>query len=102
MRFMSFGNIKRWELITLGAAAAAAIALRVLEENGVLSVPRVPAIIALMVFVGVFFLRRPAAIAVEYARTKKLDPDKRSTFVIDVVFALIAEGVLVWLLVSSK
>lgn len=99
---MSFGNLKRWELITLCAAAAAAIALRVLEENGILSVPRTPAIIALMVFVGVFFLRRPAAIAIEYARTKKLDPDKRSTLAIDVVFALIAEGVLVWLLLSSR
>lgn len=99
---MSFGNIKKWELITLGAAAAAAIALRVLEENGVLSVPRVPAIIALMIFVGVFFLRRPAALAFEFIKTKKLDKDKRSTLVIDVVFALIAEGVLVWLLVSSR
>lgn len=99
---MSFGNLKRWEIITLCAAAAAAITLRVLEENGVLSVPRVPAIIALMIFVGVFFLRRPVAIAVEYARTKKLDPDKRSTLAIDVVFALIAEGVLTWLLVSSR
>lgn len=99
---MSFGNIKRWELITLGAAAAAAIALRVLEENGVLSVPRVPVIIALMIFVGVFFLRRPAALAFEIIKTKQLDKDKRATVVIDVVFALIAEGVLVWLLLSSK
>lgn len=99
---MSFGNIKKWELIMLGAAAAAAIVLRILEENGVLSVPRVPAIIALMAFVGVFFLRRSVAIAIEYARTKKLDPDKHSTLAIDVVFALIAEGVLVWLLVSSR
>lgn len=99
---MSFGNIKKWELITLGAAAAAAVTLRILEENGVLSVPRTPTIIVLMAFVGVFFLRRPAAIAVEYARTRKLDKDKRSTVVIDVVFALIAEGVLVWLLLSSR
>lgn len=101
MRFMSFGNIKRWELIALGAAAAAAVALRVLEENGVLSVPRAPAIIALMVLVGVFFLRRPAAIAAEYLRTKKLDTDKRSTVVIDVVFAVIAEGVLSFLLITG-
>lgn len=101
MRFMSFGNIKRWELITLGAAAVAAVALRVLEENGVLSVPRAPVIIALMIFVGVFFLRRPAAIALEYLRTKKLDTDKRSTIVIDIAFALIAEGVLSFLLIMG-
>lgn len=99
---MSFGNLKRWEIIVLGIAAAAAVVLRVLEENGVLSVPRIPAIIFLMVFVAVFFLRRPAAIAVEYARTKKFDKDKRSTVAIDVAFALIAEGVLVWLLLSSR
>ncbi len=99
---MSFGNIKKWELITLGAAAIIAVALRVLEENGVLSVPRAPAIIALMIFVGVFFLRRPAALAFEFIKTKKLDKDKRATILIDVVFALIAEGVLVWLLLSSR
>ncbi|MDE6732155.1 MAG: hypothetical protein K2J77_04690 [Oscillospiraceae bacterium] len=99
---MSFGNIKKWELITLGAAAAAAIVLRVLEENGVLSVPRVPAIIVLMAFVGVFFLRRPAALAFEFIKTKQLDKDKRATIVIDAAFALIAEGVLVWLLLNSR
>lgn len=99
---MNFGNTKKWELITLGVAAAAAVVLRILEENGILSVPRIPAILFLMLFVAVFFLRRPAAIAVEYVRTKKLDKDKRSTAVIDVVFALIAEGVLVWLLLSSR
>lgn len=98
---MSFGNIKKWELITLGIAAVAAIALRVLEENGVLSVPRAPAIIALMIFVGVFFLRRPAVFAVEYFKTKSLDKDKRSTLAIDIFFALIAEGVLTWLLLSE-
>lgn len=99
---MSFGNLKRWELITLCAAAAAALVLRVLEENGILSVPRKPAIIALMVFVGVFFLRRPAVFAVEYFKTKTLDKDKRATLAIDIIFALIAEGVLVWLLMSSR
>ena len=55
-----------------------------------------------MVFVGVFFLRRPAAIAVEFFKTKTLDTDKRSTVAVDIVFALIAEGVLVWLLVSGR
>ncbi len=99
---MSFGNIKKWELITLGAAAIIAVALRVLEENGVLSVPRAPAIIALMIFVGAVILRRPAALAFEFIKTKKLDKDKRATILIDVVFALIAEGVLVWLLLSSR
>ena len=62
-----FAGLKRWELITLLVAAAAAVVLRILEESGVLSVPRVPAIVCLMVFVAVFFLRRPAAIALEYA-----------------------------------
>lgn len=99
---MIFGNLKKWELITLGAAAAAAVVLRILEENGVLSVPRIPAIIFLMVFVGVFFLRRPVAITVDYFRTKKIDKDKRSTAAIDIVFALIAEGVLVYLLINSR
>lgn len=99
---MSFGNIKKWELITLGAAAAAAVVLRILEENGVLSVPRIPAVIFLMVLVGAFFLRRPAAIMVEYFRTKKIDKDKRSTAAIDIVFALIAEGVLLYLLMNFR
>lgn len=99
---MTFGNLKKWEIIALAVVAAAAVVLRILEENGVLSVPRIPAIIFLMVLVGAFFLRRPAAITVEYFRTKKIDRDKRSTVVIDVVFALIAEGVLVWLLLSSR
>lgn len=97
---MSFGNVKKWELITLGAAAAAAVFLRILEENGVISVPRTPAIIFLMVFVGVFFLRRPAAILTDFFKTKDFDKDKRSTVVIDIVFALIAEGVLLYLLLK--
>lgn len=95
---MSFGNIKKWELITLGAAAAAAVTLRILEENGVLSLPHTPVIIALMVFVGVFFLRRPVMYAAGYLKTKSIDKDKQSTAVIDIVFALIAEGVLIYLL----
>lgn len=98
---MIFGNLKKWEIIALSAVAAAAVVLRILEENGVLSVPRIPAIIFLMVFVGAFFLRRPAAISAEYFRTKKIDRDKRSTAVIDIVFALIAEGVLLYLLMNS-
>lgn len=98
---MNFGNLKRWELIALcAAAAAAAVVLRILEENGVLSVPRIPAIIFVMVFVAVFFLRRPAAILVEYFKTHNLDKDKRSTLMIDVVFAIVAEGVPAWLLLS--
>lgn len=97
---MSFGNIKKWELITLGAAAAAAVTLRILEENGVLTLPHTPVLIALMVFVGVFFLRRPAMYAFEYFRTKTVDKDKRSTALVDIAFALIAEGVLVYLLLN--
>ena len=97
---MSFGNIKKWELITLGAAAAVAVTLRILEENGVLSLPHTLVIIALMVFVGVFFLRRPAMYAAGYLKTKTVDKDKLSTAVIDIVFALIAEGVLVYLLLN--
>lgn len=99
---MSFGNIKKWEFITLGAAAAAAVTLRILEENGVLSVPRTPTIIVLMAFVGVFFLRRPAVILVDFIKTKAFDKDKRSTVVIDIVFALIAEGVLLYLLMNFR
>lgn len=98
---MSFGNLKRWEIVSLAVVAAAAVVMRILEENGVLSVPRIPAIIFLMVFVGAFFLRRPAMITVEYLRTKKNDKDKRSTAAIDIAFALIAEGVLVYLLINS-
>ena len=97
---MSFGNIKKWELITLGAAATVALTLRIFEENGVLNLPHTPVIIALMVFVGVFFLRRPVMYAVGYFKTKTVDKDKLSTAVIDVVFALIAEGVLVYLLLN--
>lgn len=97
---MTFGGLKKWELIALGAAAAAAITLRILQENGVISLPRTFVVIFLMVFAALFFLRRPAAIAVEYFKTHKLDKDKRSTAAIDVVFALIAEGVLAWLLLS--
>lgn len=99
---MSFGNIKKWELITLGAAAAAAITLRILSENGVLSLPYTPVIIVLMAFVGVFFLRRPVIYAAGYIKTKTVDKDKLSTAVIDIVFALIAEGVLLYLLLNFK
>ena len=97
---MSFGNLKKWELITLGAAAAIAVTLRILEENGVLTLPHNVVLIVLMVFVGVFFLRRPAAYAFGYIRTKTVDNDKRSTALIDLAFALIAEGVLVYLLLN--
>ena len=99
---MTFGGIKKWELITLGAAAAVAIALRVLEENGVLSVPRTPAIIVLMVFVGVFVLRRPAMLLVDLIRKRSVDKDKRSTAIVDIFFALIAEGVLLYLLLIFR
>ena len=95
---MSFGNIKKWELITLGAAAAIAITLRILEENGVLALPHNVVLIVLMVFVGVFFLRRPVMYAFEFMKTKNVSKDKQSTAVIDIVFALIAEGVLIYLL----
>ena len=97
---MSFGNIKKWELITLGAAAAAAITLRILEENGVLSLPHNVVLIVLMVFVGVFFLRRPVMYAIGYLKTKAVDKDKQSTAFIDIAFALLAEGVLVYLLLN--
>ena len=97
---MSFGNIKKWELITLGAAAAIAVTLRILEENGVLTLPHNIVIIVLMVFVGVFFLRRPVMYAIGYVRTKTVEKDKRSTALIDIAFALIAEGVLIYLLLN--
>lgn len=95
---MSFGNIKKWELITLGAAAAAAVVLRVLEENGVLSLSRGAVIIFLMIFAALFFLRRPAALLVQFVKTKKADKEQISAAVIDIVFAVIAEGVLIYLL----
>lgn len=97
---MSFGNLKKWELITLGAAAAIAVTLRILEENGVLSLPHTLVLIVLMVFVGVFFLRRPVMYAFEYFKTKTVDKDKRSTAFIDIAFALIAEGVMIYLLLN--
>ena len=97
---MNFGNIKKWELITLGAAAAIALTFRILEENGVLTLPHNIVLIVLMVFVGVFFLRRPVMYAVGYFKTKTVDKDKLSTALIDIAFALIAEGVLVYLLLN--
>lgn len=97
---MSFGNLKKWELITLGAAAAIAVTLRILEENGVLSLPHNIVLIVLMVFVGVFFLRRPVMYAIGFFRTKAIDKDKRSTALIDLAFALVAEGVLLYLLLN--
>lgn len=95
---MSFGNIKKWELITLGAAAAAAITLRILSENGVISLPRTFVIVFLMAFAALFFLRRPAILLVELIGKRSIDKDKRSAALIDVFFALIAEGVLIYLL----
>lgn len=95
---MSFGNIKKWELITLGAAAAAAITLRILEENGVISLPRAFVIIFLMAFAGVFFLRRPVTLLVDLIGKRTIDKDKRSAALIDIFFALVAEGVLIYLL----
>lgn len=97
---MSFGNLKKWELITLGAAATVALTLRIFEENGVLNLPHTPVIIALMVFVGVFFLRRPIMYAAGYIKTKTVDKDKRATALIDIAFAVIAEGVLLYLLLN--
>lgn len=95
---MSFGNIKKWELITLGAAAAAAITLRVLEENGVLALPRGAVIIFLMVFSALFFLRRPAALTVQFVKTKTADRERVSAAAVDLIFAVIAEGVFIYLL----
>lgn len=94
----AFGDLKKWELITLGAAAAAAITLRILEENGVISLPRTFVIVFLMVFAALFFLRRPAILLVDLTRTGSVDKDKRSAALIDVFFAVIAEGVLIYLL----
>lgn len=95
----AFGDLKKWELITLGAAAAAAITLRILEENGVISLPRAFVIIFLMAFAGVFFLRRPAILLVDFIGKRTIDKDKRSAALIDVFFALVAEGVLIYLLI---
>lgn len=99
---MSFGNIKKWELIALGAAAAAAVALRVLEETGVLNIPRTAVLIFLMVFAAVFFLRRPALLAVDLIKKRKVDKDKLSGAAVDIVFALIAEGVFTAVLLMSS
>lgn len=95
----AFGDLKKWELITLGAAAAAAITLRILEENGVISLPRTFVIIFLMVFAALFFLRRPAMLLVDFIGKRSVDKDKRSAALIDVFFAVIAEGVLIYLLI---
>lgn len=94
----AFGDLKKWELITLGAAAAAAITLRILEENGVISLPRTFVIVFLMVLAGAFFLRRPVMLLADLIGKRSVDKDKRSAALIDVFFALVAEGVLVYLL----
>lgn len=99
---MTFGNLKKWELISLGAAAAVAIVLRILEENGVLSLPRTFVIIFFMVFVGVFFLRRPAAALFEFVKTKSTDKEQLSTVAVDIFFAVIAEGILLYLLLNYE
>ncbi|MDE6727100.1 MAG: hypothetical protein K2J80_04050, partial [Oscillospiraceae bacterium] len=75
---MSFGNIKKWELIALGAAAAVAVALRILEENGILNIPQTAVLIFLMVFAAVFFLRRPALLAVDLVKKRPVDKDRLS------------------------
>lgn len=98
----AFGDLKKWELITLGAAAVAAITLRILDENGVISLPRTFVIVFLMVFAGAFFLRRPAILLVDLIRTRSVDKDKRSAALIDVFFAIIAEGVFVYLLLNYQ
>lgn len=95
---MTFGGLKKWELWTLGAAAAAAITLRILEENGVISLPRTFVIVFLMVLAGAFFLRLPVMLLADLIRARSVDKDKRITALIDVFFALIAEGVLIYLL----
>ena len=87
----AFGDLKKWERITLGAAAAAA--------NGVISLPRTFVIVFLMVFAALFFLRRPAILLVDFIEKRSVDKDKRSAALIDVFFAVIAEGVLIYLLI---
>lgn len=99
---MNFGNIKKWELITLGAAAVIAIVFRVLEETGTLTLPRVPVIVFIMVLAAVLFLRRPVVLLAELARKKAPDKETLSAAGIDLFFALIAEGVLLYLLLNGK
>ena len=99
---MNFGNIKKWELISLGVIAAAAVVFRVLEETGTFTLPRVPVIIFLMVLAAVMFLRRPALLLLELARKKNADREKLMTAGIDALFAVIAEGVLLYLLLIGK
>lgn len=99
---MNFGSLKRWELIALGIAALAAVVLRVLEETGTLILPREPVIVFLMVFAAVLFLRRPAVLLAGLARKKSPDKETLVTAGIDVFFALVAEGVLIYLLLIGK
>lgn len=99
---MSFGNLKKWELITLGAALAVAVVFRVLEETGTLTLPRGIVIVIIMVLAAVLFLRKPVALLFGRIRGKKPDKQALSAAVADVIFALIAEGVLVYLLIIGK
>jgi len=99
---VNFGNIKKWELIALGAAAAAAVVFRVLEETGALVLPRTPVIVFIMALAAVFFLRRPVMLLVRLARKSSPDKEALTAAGVDVLFALIAEGVLLYLLLNGK
>lgn len=99
---MNFGNIKKWELVSLGVVAAAAVVFRVLEWAGIFALPRVPAIIFLMAFAAFLFLRSPILLLAELARKKTADKEKLAAAGIDALFALIAEGVLLYLLLIGK
>lgn len=68
---MTLGNVTLWEKTALGISAAAAVTLRILEENGVLNIPFLPVMIVLMILAAVLLLWRAAALFVKLAALKK-------------------------------
>lgn len=94
---MSFGNLKKWELITLGAAVGIAVVLRILDGAGVISVSPRFAVIALMIFAGFMTLWRPAFTLISCVKNKTKPPGV-SAILVDILFALAAEGALLYIL----
>lgn len=97
----AFGDLKRWELWALGAAVAAAVVLRVLASTGVYSIPPFFAVILVMIFAGVMTLWRPALALIRFMKDKTA-PKNLSAVWVDVAFALLAEGILTYILLNVE
>ncbi len=68
---MTFGGLKKWEIISLAAVGITAVTLRILQETGAVKLSFQPVIIVLMILAAGLMLWRVAAFLIKFARLKK-------------------------------